>query len=950
MYEYLKKLFFFFLLFPIIIILLTSSCQNVKSHNQSSNAQNGVIDLRNWNFQKDGPVNLKGQWEFYWKKHIPPNEFMNKDPDFVAQYIDAPGIWNNFIKDGEKISGKGFATYRLRVLSGKNKRFFSLKFLDMATAFRAYVDEDLLVSNGIPGETAEQTTPLYAPTVVTFENTSEAFDIIIHVSNFHHWQGGMWEPVLLGNPSQLKSMREKQLVISSFLFGTICIMGFYHIGLFWSRQKDKFSLYFGLFCLLIAIRIITTGERYIVTLLPAFDYLILIKIIYLSFYMCILFFLMYSSELFKEHVSPKLVKIVIVICFIFSLLVLFTTPRFFTRTMPVYQVLTLLFLLYGIFTLCFAVQKKQQGALVFLAGFLVLAITAVNDILYTRQIITTGHFAPFGLFIFIFSQSFIISQRFSQAFITIEKQSKKLKEEILEKQRIENHLKKSEEKYRTILESIEEAYYEVDIAGNFTFFNSSLSRILGYSKDELTGMNNRQYMDAETARKVFNAYNLVYTTKKPYKSFDWELIRKDGSKSFVEASVSLRIDLKGREIGFKGVVRDITEQRKIEAQLVQAQKMESVGRLAGGVAHDYNNALSVIMGYTELAMASVDTAGQLQADLNEVLKAGRRATDITRQLLAFARKQTIAPIVLDLNENVENILKMLQRLIGEDIDLAWLPMMGLGNIKMDPSQIDQILANLCVNARDAIKGVGKVTIETKNMVFDKAYCADHAGFKPGKFAQLTVSDNGCGMDKEILNNIFEPFFTTKDLDKGTGLGLSMVYGIVKQNNGFINVYSEQGKGTAIKIYLPLHEGESVVIQKEITQKSPQGSGETILVVEDDLPILELTQKILTDLGYKVLVSDTPKGAMGMAKERTGKIDLLVTDVIMPEMNGLELANNLQLLYPDLKLIFMSGYTANAIAHHGVLDKGVHFIQKPFSKNDLAKIVRKVLDDYNKLIN
>ena len=814
----------------------------------------------------------------------------------------------------------------------------------MATAFRVYVNEDLLVSSGIPGETAEQTTPFYLPTVVTFENTSEAFDIIIHVSNFHHWQGGMWEPILLGNPSQLNSMREKHLVISSFLFGTICIMGFYHLGLFWSRQKDKSILYFGLFCLLIAIRIITTGERYIVRLLPAIDYLILIKIIYLSFYICVPLFLMYSRELFREQVSKKMVKIVIVTCLIFCLPVLFTTPRFFTQTMPVYQILTLLILLYGIFKICLAVLKKQQGARVFLVGFLVLAITTVNDILYTRQIIATGHFVPFGLFIFIFSQSFIISQRFSKAFITIEKQSKKLKGEISEKQRIENHLKKSEEKYRKILESIEEAYYEVDIAGNLTFFNRSLCRILGYSEDELMGMNNRQYLDEETARKVFIAYNLVYRTKKPYKALDWKLIRKDGSWGYVETSVSLRIDSKGREIGFRGIVRDITEQRKIEAQLVQAQKMESVGRLAGGVAHDYNNALSVIMGYTELAMANADLAGPLQADLNEVLKAGRRATDITRQLLAFARKQTIAPIVLDLNESVENMLKMLRRLIGEDIDLVWLPMMGLGNIRMDPSQIDQILANLCVNARDAIKGVGKVTIETKDMVFDEAYCADHTGFTPGKFVLLAVSDNGCGMDKEILNNIFEPFFTTKDLDKGTGLGLSMVYGIVKQNKGFINVYSEPDKGTTIKIYLPLHGGESVVIQEEIHQKSPQGSGETILVVEDDLPILKLIKKILMELDYTVLVSGTPKGAMSLAKEHTGKINLLLTDMIMPEMNGLELANSLKLLHPDLKLVFMSGYTANAIAHHGVLDKGVHFIQKPFSKNDLAKIVRKVLDN------
>jgi two-component system cell cycle sensor histidine kinase/response regulator CckA len=371
--------------------------------------------------------------------------------------------------------------------------------------------------------------------------------------------------------------------------------------------------------------------------------------------------------------------------------------------------------------------------------------------------------------------------------------------------------------------------------------------------------------------------------------------------------------------------------------------MESVGRLAGGVAHDYNNALTAIMGFTDLALMDSDPEGPLHTDLNQVLKAARRAQDITRQLLAFARKQTIAPIVLNLNDNVESMLKMLRRLIGEDIDLVWLPGKALGNVKMDPSQIDQILANLCVNARDAITGVGKITIETGMVTLDKTYCDNHAGFVPGEFVLMSVSDNGCGMDKEILDNIFEPFFTTKTIDKGTGLGLSTVYGIVKQNKGFINVYSEPGKGTTINIYLPQHKGKAVKIQGESTAKIPQGCGETILVVEDNQPILKLAQKILEGLNYTVLIADTPKGAIRLAKEHTGKIHLLITDVIMPEMDGCELSEHLQSLFPDLKSIFMSGYTANIIAHQGVLDEGVHFIQKPFSKNDLATIVRKVLD-------
>jgi two-component system, cell cycle sensor histidine kinase and response regulator CckA len=388
---------------------------------------------------------------------------------------------------------------------------------------------------------------------------------------------------------------------------------------------------------------------------------------------------------------------------------------------------------------------------------------------------------------------------------------------------------------------------------------------------------------------------------------------------------------------------EIQDRKRVETQLVQAQKMESIGRLAGGVAHDYNNALGVIIGFTEMAMDDADPAGGLHANLEEILKAARRATDITRQLLAFARKQTIAPRVFDLNSKVETTLKMLRRLIGEDVDLAWHQGKSRWHVNMDFSQVDQILANLCVNARDAIVGVGNITIETGEVAFDDAYCADHAGFIPGEFVMLAVSDDGCGMDKKLLDHIFEPFFTTKEVDKGTGLGLSTVYGIVKQNNGFINVYSEPGSGTAIRVYLPRHQGRPVEIREESPGEIPSGHGETILLVEDDLSILELTRRILHGLGYTVLAGSTPVEAIKLAEQTSGGIDLLLTDVIMPQMNGRELSERLQFLYPDLKCLFMSGYTADAIAHHGVLEDDIHFIQKPFSRGDLATIVRKVLD-------
>jgi PAS domain S-box-containing protein len=412
-------------------------------------------------------------------------------------------------------------------------------------------------------------------------------------------------------------------------------------------------------------------------------------------------------------------------------------------------------------------------------------------------------------------------------------------------------------------------------------------------------------------------------------------------------------DAGGTPVGWATVSRDITERKvaekekeKLQGQLIQAQKMESVGRLAGGVAHDYNNALSVIIGFTEMAMEDVDPSGKMHANLAEVLSAAKRSTNITRQLLAFARQQTIAPKVLDLNDTIENMVKMVQRLIGEDIDFTWIPGGELWTVKIDPTQVDQILANLCVNARDAISDVGKVTIETKNMSFDESYCVDHAGFVPGDYVMLAVSDDGSGMTAEVLDKIFEPFFTTKALHQGTGLGLATVYGIVKQNNALINVYSELEKGTTIKIYLPRHTGQTIEAHRETTVEIPLSRGETVLIVEDDRSILELGKRILEDLGYTVLSTNSPHEAPKLAEAFDGEINLLLTDVVMPGMNGRELSDQIKARYPTLKTLFMSGYTANVIAHRGVLEESVCFMSKPFSKKDLAVKVRGALDNDN----
>ncbi len=380
----------------------------------------------------------------------------------------------------------------------------------------------------------------------------------------------------------------------------------------------------------------------------------------------------------------------------------------------------------------------------------------------------------------------------------------------------------------------------------------------------------------------------------------------------------------------------------LEQQLIQAQKMESVGRLAGGVAHDYNNMLGVIIGNAELVLSRLAPGSDEYEEVEEILAAARRSADITRQLLTFARRQTIAPRLVELNETIEQSLKMLRRLIGENIELRWHPGHGLHHIKIDPVQIDQILTNLCVNASDAIATTGFIAIETDRRSFDEAYCAQHDGFVPGDFVMIAVSDNGSGMTLEQLNLIFEPFYTTKAPGEGTGLGLATVYGIVKQNDGFINVYSEPGEGTSFKIYFPVQAVATKTLRKQSAAPLAKSiTGETVLVVEDDPSILKLAGRLLSDLGYQPVLAASATAARELAASDM-PLHLLLTDVIMPETNGADLSAEITALRPGLKTVFMSGYAADIIANKGILRDDVHYIQKPFSQAKLAAALKDAL--------
>ncbi|MBN2039166.1 MAG: PAS domain S-box protein [Spirochaetes bacterium] len=516
---------------------------------------------------------------------------------------------------------------------------------------------------------------------------------------------------------------------------------------------------------------------------------------------------------------------------------------------------------------------------------------------------------------------------------------------ISEHKRLQRALQDSDSFTSSLLEHSPNAIVVYNPDTSVRYVNSFFEKMTGYSSGEVLGakmpypwaVDDHKYGDIETRQRAG-----VKNSERLFR-------KKNGELSWSEISVT-PIYKNGEIIYSLGTWIDINdrkkaekEKEKLQKQLQQAQKMEAIGNLAGGIAHDYNNISSIIMGYSELALTRLKPDDTLYGYITEILKATKRAAEITRQLLAFARKQPVAPKILDFNNTIDGMLNMIKRLIGENIDLAWVPGKDIWPVKIDPSQVDQIFINLCVNARDAIENTGKVTIETANVIFDEDYCNDHLGFIQGEYIMLAVSDDGIGMTPEQQEKIFDPYFTTKEVGKGTGLGLSTVYGIIKQNNGFINVYSEPEKGTTFKIYLPKEKSFQSV--KPVHKKGTAafaGYGRTIMIVEDDIAILKLVENILKSLSYNVLCASTPKEAISSAEEHSGKIDLLVTDIVLPEMNGRDLAGELKKQYTDLRVLYMSGYTANVIAHRGVLDEGINYISKPFSTDDFTDKIMEIL--------
>jgi PAS domain S-box-containing protein len=522
--------------------------------------------------------------------------------------------------------------------------------------------------------------------------------------------------------------------------------------------------------------------------------------------------------------------------------------------------------------------------------------------------------------------------------------------DITDHKRAEQALRESEARTKRLLKASRVGLWEWDLVSREVYFSIEWKEQLGYSDDEIPNRFEEWSARVHPADlpPTLAAIEAYQTGARATYDVQFRMRHKDGSWRWLAAQADFVRDATGTPVRMMGSHVDITEfklvdeeRAKVEEQLFQARKMESVGRLAGGVAHDFNNMLGVILGHTELALEQVDPTSELKQDLEDVREAAQRSAALTRQLLAFARKQAVAPVVLDVNDRVANIFTMLERLLGENIKVVWSPGVDVWPVYMDASQLDQILTNLCVNARDAIATVGRLTIETANVTLDGEVGESPPGCVPGDYVRLTVRDDGCGMDWETRAHLFEPFFTTKGVGEGTGLGLATVHGIVRQSNGFIDVESAPGHGTTFTIVLPRHHGTPLRAADRETATTAPGR-ETILVVEDDPAVLGMTRKMLERMGYAVLTAGTAAEAMRLAEQRGREIHLLLSDVVMPELSGPELAKRLLSQHPHLEAVFMSGFPANVNAQRGLLENS-SFLQKPFSKDDLVAKIRRALN-------
>lgn len=929
------------LLFACSAFMILHACRSETFHKPSPRVEKGVIDLRGWRFAKDGPIALDGEWDFYWHMQLKPGDFSGEHPPALSGFIKVPGTWNGYEVNGRKIPGTGYATYRLKILLPQAGQKLAFKFLDMAVAFSVYVNGKLLMSAGIPGKTRESTRPQFYPQVVEYKPDSRRLNVIIQVSNFYHRKGGAWESILLGLNDDVRQIRQRALNFTLFLFGGILIMGIYHISLYIFRPQDKSALFFAIFCFLIAVRSLVTGERYLIELWPNFNWEAHTKLAYLTFYFAVPVFAAYARNIFPKEVSKKVIYFINVVGALFSAIVIFTPARIFTYTAPVFQIFTILVFGYGFYILILAIHRKRLGARLYLVGYSVLFLTGVNDILYSNLLIETGYMIPFGLFVFIFSQAVLLSLRFSRAFATVESQQltlqdtiKAYKNEILERERTEDALRESEEKYRQLVENANEAIV-VAQNGRLCFVNARAVELSGYSEAELKSNPFIDWVHPEERELIRQNYLKRISGEPVPANYTIRFLHKSGSVKWVQVS-AVRISWEGSPATLN-FLSDITEKRLLEHELMKAQKLESIGILAGGIAHDFNNILASIMGNISLAKLDAGHNNPTYNYLDNAEKASRRATGLTQQLLTFSRGGAPVKKVASISDVITDCAKFV--LSGSKVKCEFNLPTELWPVEIDVDQISQVIQNIIINADQAMPGGGIIQISADNLTVGADYGLP---LSSGRYVRIAIRDLGCGIAEENLNKIFDPYFTTKQ--DGTGLGLATAYSIIKRHDGHIGVKSQLGVGTTFTVYLPSSKADAIDAVEN--RRDPVPGGGKVLAMDDEDMIRDLIRHMLHRMGYEAEVARDGEEAVHLyrqALEEGRPFDAVILDLTVPgAMGGKETLDKLQAIDPNVKAIVSSGYSNDPILSNYKKYGFSGVVTKPFNLQNLGETLKSVL--------
>ncbi|MFH1982113.1 MAG: 7TM diverse intracellular signaling domain-containing protein [Pseudomonadota bacterium] len=744
----------------------------------------GAIDLRNWNFTSDGPVALDGQWTFFWHRFLQPQTPIAAGMPEAT--LAVPYVWNGQRIGGETIGGNGYATYRLRLQLPAQTPPLGLHIIDAATACTFYADGKTIYTAGIPAATREHSVPEFKPSVVALPATDGDVDLVVHISNYYHRQGGLWDRITIGEYSELLAMRERRIVFNMVLFGSLLLMGFYHLGLFGMRRVDLSPLYFGLGCIAVLLRTVSTGERYIVQIFPAFPFELLSKLEYWGFYLSIGCFSLFIGTLFPRESDRRIIVGFTLLSALFSLLVLLTPLRIYSFSTPLFEIITLLALAYGVIILIRALINNSAGAGIFLAGFIFFAATAVNDILYSRQFIHTFYMVQFGLLIFILAQALLLSRRMSELFVTVETQ--------------QAVILASEKKYRMLVDNANEAIFIVQ-DGRFAFVNPLTEALFGYDANALSALPFISCVHPDDRADVTQHLNSGIEEHAEARTRTFRLIQRSGKILWVQLNaVATQWDGKPAVLN---LLSDINQRKQLENRLYRAQKMEALGTLAKGIAQDFDRFISHMMRETEGMMTEWATGSDRSRHFQKMVDACSNARQLASSVLAFSRRDAGDMRPLRIAAAIENTIQLLQLTFSPQVALRTDISARETMVKANANQVSEILLELATNAVDAMKtGSGSLYIALHEVALPQGTTATGGSLPPGNYARLTVVDNGSGISEEIAERVFDPYFTTKPAGEGTGMGLAAVMGIVKNHKGDIDLISTPGIGTTIHVYLP----------------------------------------------------------------------------------------------------------------------------------------------------